>query len=106
MNVLTGLGLYLALFFVMIVLALLNILPVNYLGGIIIALFIGGLFYAWLNAWRQTSKLVKVESHEEVAEGKPGMGRPPPQFESGQEQGESKQKKELRESEAAQVTAA
>ena len=59
MNVLTSLVLYLSLFFVMIALALLNILPLNYLGGIIIGLFIAGLLYTWANAWRQTKKIIE-----------------------------------------------
>jgi hypothetical protein len=62
MNILNSLVLYLALFLVMIILALEHVLPVNYLGGIVIALFIAGLFYAWLNAWRQTEKLIKGDS--------------------------------------------
>lgn len=66
MNVLSSFLLYLGLFFVMIFLALENILPTNYLGGIVIALFIGGLCYAWLNAWRQTNKLLKVNDGERV----------------------------------------
>ena len=56
------------LFFIMIALALFNVLPINYLGGMVIALFIGGLWYAWLNAWRQTDKLIDGESHEKVIE--------------------------------------
>lgn len=49
----------------MIVLFLLKILPVDYLGGIVVMLFISGLLYAWLNAWRQTEKLVKADSAEQ-----------------------------------------
>ena len=64
LNILSSFLLYLGLFFVMIFLALENILPTNYLGGIVIALFIGGLCYAWLNAWRQTNKLLAVEGRE------------------------------------------
>ncbi len=65
MNVLSSFILYLVAFFGMITLALLNILPVNYLGGIVIALFIMGLLYSWLNAWRQTIKLVSKDSIEQ-----------------------------------------
>ena len=61
MNVATSFIAYLGLFFVMIALALLNVIPVNYLGGIVIALFIGSLVFAWLNAWRQTEDLVKKD---------------------------------------------
>jgi hypothetical protein len=62
MSVLTTFVLYLAAFFVMITLALVHVLPLNYLGGIVIGLFILGLIYSWLNAWRQTSKMIKAES--------------------------------------------
>lgn len=70
-----GLGikfaLYLVAFFVMIVLALLRILPVNYLGEIVIVLFISGLCYSWLNTWRQTDKLIeKEETSKNVEEGR------------------------------------
>lgn len=49
----------------MIVLALVHILPVNYLGGIVVALFITGVFYTWANTWRQTRKLIKEDSAEQ-----------------------------------------
>lgn len=64
MNVLAAFGLYLLGAFTLIVLALLGILPTNYLGGFVIAGFIGGLFFAWLNAWRQGNKLDRNESLE------------------------------------------
>lgn len=56
-----GLGyvVYLAAFFAMILLALFNVLPVVFLGGIVIALFIGGLFYFWFRAWRETEQMIK-----------------------------------------------
>jgi hypothetical protein len=44
----------------MIALALLNMLPVYYLGGIVVALFIVGLLYSWLNAWRQGRKPIRA----------------------------------------------
>lgn len=62
MSIRTSYALYFLGFFVMIALALFRILPVNYLGGIVIVLFIGGLFYSWLNAWRQTKKMISVKS--------------------------------------------
>ena len=70
-----GLGikfvLYLLAFFAMIVLALFRILPVNYLGEIVIVLFISGLCYSWLNTWRQTDKLIeKEETSKKVSESK------------------------------------
>ena len=65
----------------MIALALLNVLPLNYLGGIVIAMFIAGLCYAWFNAWRQTDKLIEVESHIQVP--------------NSQENPEKKQEKEV-----------
>lgn len=49
---------YLLAFFGMIVLALYHILPVNYFGEIVIVLFISGLVYAWLKAWRQTDRII------------------------------------------------
>lgn len=68
MNVLTAIGLYLLGAFTLIVLALLGILPTNYLGGFIIAGFLGGLFFAWLNAWRQGNKLERNDSLEAGAQ--------------------------------------
>jgi len=88
LNVLSALILYLGLFFVMIALALFKVLPVNYLGGIVIALFIGGLCYAWLNAWRQTDKIMNVESREKVAQEKSVQKR-----EASQREPEDKSKK-------------
>jgi Flp pilus assembly protein TadB len=64
MNILTSLVLYLAAFFVMITLALLHVLPLNYLGGIVVGLFVTGLIYSWLNAWRQTDEMMKKESSQ------------------------------------------
>ena len=49
----------------MITLALFNILPVNYLGGIVVGLFISGLFYSWFNSWRKTNKLIKDDMSEQ-----------------------------------------
>lgn len=63
----TNYVLYLLGFFVMITLALFRILPVNYLGGIVILLFIGGLFYFWLNAWRQTKMMISVKSTAKIS---------------------------------------
>lgn len=65
MNVLVGYALYLIGIFGTIALALFHVLPVDYLGGIIIALFIAGLVYTWLNAWRQTDKLIEVDRGEQ-----------------------------------------
>lgn len=62
MNVLEGFGLYLLGAFALITLSLFNILPTNYLGGLVIAGFIGGLFFFWLNSWRQGEKMLKAES--------------------------------------------
>jgi Na+/H+-translocating membrane pyrophosphatase len=70
MNVLTSLVLYLSFFFVMIALALLNILPLNYLGGIIIGLFIAGLLYTWANAWRQAKKIIESPVEDRADEKK------------------------------------
>ena len=67
MSIRTSYVLYFLGFFVMIALALFRILPVNYLGGIVIILFIGGLFYSWLNAWRQTKKMISVKSVAEIS---------------------------------------
>jgi hypothetical protein len=66
MNVIESFLVYLGLFFLKIVLALEHILPLDYLGGIVVALFITGLFYAWLNAWRQTKKLIKEDNTEQA----------------------------------------
>jgi hypothetical protein len=59
MNVLEGFGLYVFGAFSLVILALFNVVPTNYLGGFVIAGFIGGLFFAWLNAWRQGEKITK-----------------------------------------------
>ena len=67
MSIRTSYVLFFLGFFVMIALALFRILPVNYLGGIFIILFIGGLFYSWLNAWRQTKKMISVKSVAEIS---------------------------------------
>ncbi|MDH2900428.1 MAG: hypothetical protein PXY39_05605 [archaeon] len=53
---------YLTGAFALILLSLFNILPVNYLGGFVIAGFIGGLFFAWFNAWRQGEKMLQIEN--------------------------------------------
>lgn len=64
-----GLGskfaIYLVAFFGMILLALYHILPVNYFGEIVIVLFVSGLVYAWLNAWRQTDRIIEMAKSEE-----------------------------------------
>lgn len=62
MNVLTGFVLYFVLFFVMVALAVVHVLPADVLGGIVVGLFMLGVFYSWLNAWRQTSKLIRVQT--------------------------------------------
>ena len=61
MNVLAGFSLYLLGAFALVVLSLLNIFPVNYLGGIVIIGFIGGLFYSWLNTWQRGRELSESE---------------------------------------------
>jgi hypothetical protein len=67
MGVGIGYAIYLAAFFVMIGLALMRALPVVFLGGIVIALFIGGLFYFWLEAWRETERMIETErKHEDL----------------------------------------
>ena len=62
MNVLSGFALYLLGAFALILLSIFNILPVNYLGGFVIAGFIGGLFFPWLNAWRQGEEMLQIEN--------------------------------------------
>ena len=94
LNLLTALALYLGLFFVMIALALFKVLPVNYLGGIVIALFIGGLCYAWLNAWRQTDKLIDVETRKKVTEEKTVREPEASQIESQTKSEDDREKKE------------
>lgn len=59
---------YLLAFFALIVLALFRILPVNYFGEIVIVLFISGLCYSWLNAWRQTDKIIEKEETSKKVE--------------------------------------
>jgi len=95
LNVLSAFTLYLGLFFVMIALALFNVLPLNYLGGIVIALFIGGLCYAWLNAWRQTDKIIDVESRKRLMEEKSVRNREASKFEPQMEPGDKGKEKEV-----------
>ena len=64
MNVEMGYLLYLFGAFAAIALALFNIIPTNYLGGVVIAYFIVGLCFAWLNAIRQGEKMAKTERQE------------------------------------------
>ena len=71
----TKFAIYLLASFTMVVLALYRILPVNYLGEIVIVLFISGLIYAWLNAWRQTDKLI---AKAEISERSDATQRPVP----------------------------
>jgi hypothetical protein len=68
LNVLAGYGLYLFSAFLLIALCLLNILPTNYLGGFVIAGFIGGVCFPWLNAVRQGNKMIEKERLFEIAE--------------------------------------
>jgi hypothetical protein len=70
MNVLQGFCLYLLGAFILVVLALFNIVPTNYLGGFVIAGFIGGLFFAWLNAWHQGEKMSKTTAASKSQYGK------------------------------------
>jgi len=57
-----NLVLFLAGYLVMISLAILHVVPVYYFGGIVVGLFILGLFSFFFYAWHQTSKMVEEES--------------------------------------------
>ena len=75
-SLLLGYGLYLGLFFVMIILALVNVLPVNYLGILVVGLFVSGLLYIFFNAWRQTVKLYASRGVAPSLEVKNSEGNP------------------------------
>ena len=70
MNVLAGFSLYLAGSFALIYLSLVNIVPTNYLGGLVIGLFIAGLFFAFGNTIYQTKKMNVAEQQKTVNEKK------------------------------------
>lgn len=101
MNTFIGLTLYIAAYLVMIVVALLNLIPVDYLGGIVVALFIAGLFYAWLNAIRQTDNMIKTENRKQSAakNEKQNVQERPPSYERATEP-ERSQKEEANEEKA------
>jgi hypothetical protein len=62
MKVIAGYSLYLLGSFLLIVACILNVLPQNYLGGFVIAGFIGGVCFPWLNAIRQGQSLIRKEN--------------------------------------------
>ncbi|MDG7001525.1 MAG: hypothetical protein JRN15_20705 [Nitrososphaerota archaeon] len=64
MKVLTGFALYLLGAFILIALGLTNVLPIDYLGGMVIGLYIVALIYAFVNAIRSGEKLIKQEVAE------------------------------------------
>jgi hypothetical protein len=74
-----------------IALVLFNVLPVNYLGGTVIALFMGGLCYAW----RQTDRIIDVESRKKVMEEKSVRNREASKLEPQMEPGEKDKEKEV-----------
>lgn len=61
---LTGFALYLLGAFILIALGLTNVLPIDYLGGMVIGLYIVALIYAFVNAIRSGEKLIKQEVAE------------------------------------------
>jgi hypothetical protein len=61
LTVLGGFALYLLGSFILIALGLFNIVPRDYLGGIVIALFIGGLSYSLAGAIYQTKAMIEAE---------------------------------------------
>jgi hypothetical protein len=74
MKLISDFGLYLLGAFTLILLSLFNVLPVDYLGGFVIAGFIGGLLFARLNAWRQGEKMFKAEiSSEKLGAASPSL---------------------------------
>ncbi len=68
MNVLTGFSLYLFGAFLLIVLRLTSVLPTNFLGGFVIAGFVGGLVFPFVNAVRQGEKMIASEKVAAIAE--------------------------------------
>lgn len=61
MKVLTAFALYLFGAFLLVALSLTNILPTDYLGGMVIGLYLIALFYAFANAIRSGEKLDRAE---------------------------------------------
>jgi hypothetical protein len=57
MNTASGFGLYLLGAFALVLACLLTPVLRNYLGAFVIFLFIGGVFFAWLNTIRQTNNM-------------------------------------------------
>ena len=64
MNVATSFSLYLAGSFALIYPSLVNIVPRDYLGGLVIGLFIFGVLYAWGNTIYQTERMLRLEERE------------------------------------------
>lgn len=61
MKVLTAIALYLFAAFLLVALSLTSILPTDYLGGMVIGLYLIALFYAFANAIRSGEKLDRAE---------------------------------------------
>jgi len=60
MNTASGLALYLVGSFVMVAAFVVTPSIKYYLGAVVIFLFMGGVFYAWLNTIRQTQNMLKT----------------------------------------------
>ena len=64
MNAATGFGLYLLGSFVLVAAFVLTPAVRYYLGAVVIFLFMGGVFYAWLNTIRQTNNMIRSPQAE------------------------------------------
>ena len=59
MNTATGFGLYLLGSFVLVAAFVVTPSIKYYLGAVVIFLFMGGVFFAWLNTIRETNNMIK-----------------------------------------------
>jgi hypothetical protein len=62
MNVLEGFSLYLFGAFVLMVLCVFNVLPEYFLGGFVVAGFVGGVTFPFFHAVRQGKKMIAAET--------------------------------------------
>jgi hypothetical protein len=98
MNAATGFGLYLLGSFVLVASFVLTPAVRYYLGAVVIFLFMGGVFYAWLNTIRQTNNMIKSpppqtvqpkkQEEEEKKKVNEVVGRSVPPTQEGQQQQE------------------
>jgi hypothetical protein len=93
MNTASGFALYLVGSFVLVVVCLLTPAIRYYLGAFVIFLFMGGVFFAWLNTIRQTNKMIETTS------------TPPPQQQKKNEESKQKEVRGVQPSSSAEATA-